>query len=75
MFRYCVLEFKGNWEKYFPLVEFAYNNSFQSRIKMASNEALYDRRLKVSPWKKILRFGLKSKLSLRFIGHMKSLKE
>ncbi|KAA3465906.1 Gag protease polyprotein [Gossypium australe] len=31
----------SNWEKYLSLVEFAYNNSFQSSIKMASYEALY----------------------------------
>ncbi|KAA3473639.1 Gag protease polyprotein [Gossypium australe] len=31
----------GNWEKYFPLVEFAYNNIFQSSINMAPYEALY----------------------------------
>ncbi|KAA3484549.1 DNA/RNA polymerases superfamily protein [Gossypium australe] len=41
MLRCCVLEFEGNWEKILPLVEFAYNNSFQSSIKMAPYEALY----------------------------------
>ncbi|KAA3461551.1 Gag-Pol polyprotein [Gossypium australe] len=29
MLRCCVLEFEGNRDKYLPLVEFAYNNSFQ----------------------------------------------
>ena len=115
---------------YIPLMEFAYNNSFQSSIGMAPYEALYGRKcrtpvcwmelnehkvigpdivkvteekvqvilerlkaasdrqksyadlkrrdityevgdkvfLKVSPWTKILRFGKKGKLSLRFIG-------
>ncbi|KAA3483854.1 DNA/RNA polymerases superfamily protein [Gossypium australe] len=43
MLRCCVLEFEGNWEKYLPLVEFAYNNSFQSSIKMAPYEALYEK--------------------------------
>ncbi|KAA3466136.1 DNA/RNA polymerase superfamily protein [Gossypium australe] len=123
-------EFEGNREKYLSLVEFTYNNSFQTSIKMASYEALYGRKfrtplywselsekqiqgvdlvretekkvkvihsyfklaldrkksyadlkrkdiefrigdqvfLKVSPWKKILRFGRKGKLSPRFIG-------
>ena len=28
MLRACVLDFKGYWVKYLPLVEFAYNNSF-----------------------------------------------
>ncbi|KAA3477786.1 reverse transcriptase [Gossypium australe] len=46
MFRCCVLEFEGNWEKYMPLVEFVYNNSYQSRIKMALYEALYGRKCK-----------------------------
>ncbi len=128
--RCCILEFEGTWERYLPLIEFAYNNSFQSSIKMAPYEALYGRKcrtplywtelsenkihgvdliketeqkvkvirdslksasdrqksyadlkrkdiefqigdkvfLKVSPWKKILRFGRKGKLSPRFIG-------
>ncbi|KAA3487590.1 DNA/RNA polymerases superfamily protein [Gossypium australe] len=44
MLRCCVLEFEGNWEKYLSLVEFVYNNSFQSSIKMASYEALYGRK-------------------------------
>ncbi|KAG8501112.1 hypothetical protein CXB51_003183 [Gossypium anomalum] len=130
MLRCCILEFNGSWERYLPLIEFAYNNSFQSSIKMAPYEALYghkcrtplfwtelseskifrvdlikdaeqkvkiireslkaasDRQksyvdlkrkdieyqvgdkvfLKVSPWKNVLRFGRKGKLSPRFIG-------
>ncbi|KAG8485758.1 hypothetical protein CXB51_019146 [Gossypium anomalum] len=105
MLRCCILEFSGLWERYLPLIEFAYNNSFQSSIKMAPYEALYGRKskvkviseslkaaadsqksyadlkrkdieyqvgdkvfLKVSPWKKVLRFGRKGKLSPRFIG-------
>ena len=130
MLRGCVLDFPESWDRYIPLMEFAYNNSYQSSIGMALYEALYGRRyrtpmcwiemnehkiigpelvkdmeekvqiiqqrlraacdrqrsyanlkrkdieyevgdkvfLKVSPWKKILRFGRKGKLSLRFIG-------
>ena len=130
MLRCCILEFQGSWEKYLSLVEFAYNNSFQTSLKMAPYEALYGRKyrtslywtelkenqihgvdltketeekvkvirdclkaasdrqksyanlkrkeiefqvedrvfLKVSPWKKVLRFGRKGKLSPRFIG-------
>ena len=44
MLRACVLDFKGSWEKYFPLVEFAYNNSYHSSIEMAPYEALYGRK-------------------------------
>ena len=39
-----VLDFKGYWVKHLPLVEFAYNNSFQASIGMASYEALYGRK-------------------------------
>ena len=44
MLRACVLDFGGNWEKYLPLAEFAYNNSHQSTIGMPPFEALYDRK-------------------------------
>ena len=44
MLRCCALEFQGNWERYLPLIEFAYNNSYQSSIKMAPYEALYGRK-------------------------------
>ena len=129
------MEFSGSWDRYIPLVEFAYNNSFQSSIGMARYEALYGRKcrtpvcwielnehkvigpdivkdteekvqvirerlkaandrqkssadlkrrniayevgdkvfLKVSSWRKILRFGKKGKLSLRFIRSYKVL--
>ncbi|KAH9763327.1 Endonuclease [Citrus sinensis] len=130
MLRTCVMEFKGNWDNYLPLMEFAYNNSYQASIEMAPYEALYGRkygtlvcwdevgeqrlfgpelvqdtnekiqlirdRLKVaqdrqksyvdkrrrelefkvgdrvfrriSPWKRVLRFGKRVKLSPRYIG-------
>ena len=44
MLRACVLDFKGFWVKYLPLVEFAYNNSFQASIGMAPYEALCGRK-------------------------------
>ncbi|KAK8554298.1 hypothetical protein V6N12_031263 [Hibiscus sabdariffa] len=126
----CVIDFRGSWEDFLPLAEFAYNNSYQASIRMALYEALYGRKcrtpicwtelydrktlgpeliqetentvrlirdrlkqafdrqkyyadrrrkdiefavgdqvfLKVSPWKKVLYFGQKGKLSPRFIG-------
>ena len=39
----CVLDFKGSWEEHLPLVEFAYNNSYQASIQMAPYEDLYGR--------------------------------
>ncbi|KAA0066793.1 DNA/RNA polymerases superfamily protein [Cucumis melo var. makuwa] len=130
MLRACVLQFKGSWDTHLSLMEFAYNNSYQSSISMAPFEALYgrpcrtpvcwievgeqnlvgpklvqvtsdniklirenlkiaqnrqksyaDKRrrdlefqigeqvfLKLSPWKGVLRFGRKGKLSPRYIG-------
>ncbi|PNX87285.1 retrotransposon-related protein, partial [Trifolium pratense] len=44
MLRACVLDLGGSWDQYLPLMEFAYNNSFQSSIQMAPFEALYGRR-------------------------------
>ena len=44
MIRACVLDFKGSWVKYLPMVEFAYNNSYQASIGMAPYDALYGRK-------------------------------
>ena len=41
MLRACVISSKGSWEKWLPLAEFSYNNSYQASIKMAPFEALY----------------------------------
>ncbi|GJW41306.1 putative reverse transcriptase domain-containing protein [Tanacetum coccineum] len=136
MLRACAINFGGNWDDHLPLVEFAYNNSYHSSIKMPPYEMLYGRKcqtsvcwkevgnrelaktnvvlattekietirerlkavqdrwksyadnrrrqiefnvgdfvmLKVSPWKGVLRFKNKGKLSPRFIGPFKILK-
>ncbi|GJU08389.1 putative reverse transcriptase domain-containing protein [Tanacetum coccineum] len=44
MLRACVIDFRNGWIKYFPLVEFSYNNSYHASIKAAPFEALYDRK-------------------------------
>jgi transposase InsO family protein len=44
MLQLCVLDFKGSWIQYIPLIEFAYNNNYHASIKMAPYEALYGRR-------------------------------
>ncbi|GJU36863.1 putative reverse transcriptase domain-containing protein, partial [Tanacetum coccineum] len=41
MLRACVLDFGKNWDRYLPLVEFSYNNSYHTSIKDAPFEALY----------------------------------
>ena len=131
-----MLDFEGGWDQHLPLIEFAYNNSYQSSIQMAPFEALYGRKcrspigwfeisdyqllgpdivqdaktkvklirerlvtaqsrqksyadnrrrelefevddhvfLKVSPFKGVMRFGKKGKLSPRYIGPFQILK-
>ena len=44
MLRGCVMEFTGSWDRYVPLIEFFYNNNYQSSIGMAPYEVLYGRR-------------------------------
>jgi hypothetical protein len=44
MLRACVISSKGSWEKWLPLAEFLYNNSYHKSIKMALFEALYGRK-------------------------------
>jgi hypothetical protein len=41
MLRMYVMDQQKHWEEFFPLVEFAYNNNYQSTIKMAPFEFLY----------------------------------
>ena len=35
------MEFRGSWDTHLPLMEFAYNNSYQARIGMVPYETLY----------------------------------
>ncbi|KAK6163775.1 hypothetical protein DH2020_000639 [Rehmannia glutinosa] len=76
MLRACMLDFGGGWERHLPLIEFAYNNSYQSTIGMAPYEALSkirDRtktaqdRLKSYAYKrrKDLQFEVKDKVFLK----------
>ena len=44
LLRACILDLQGNWDDHLPLVEFAYNNSFQASIGMTPFEALYGRK-------------------------------
>ena len=40
MLRAYVLSWKGSWEDHMPLVEFAYNNTYQASIRLAPYEVL-----------------------------------
>ncbi|KAI5349880.1 hypothetical protein L3X38_002771 [Prunus dulcis] len=130
MLRACALQFREDWDEKLPLMEFAYNNSYQASIRMSPFDALYGKRrrtpfywdevgenrlevaddvertkeqvkiirerlktaqdrqksyannrrkdlqfevgdwvfLKLSPWKGVVRFGRRGKLSPRYIG-------
>ena len=44
MFRMYVMDKPSKWEEYLHLVEFAYNNEYQTSLKMGPFEALYGRK-------------------------------
>ncbi|KAA3473902.1 DNA/RNA polymerases superfamily protein [Gossypium australe] len=46
MLRSCVIDFGTIWDKYLPLTEFAYNNSYHSSLGMSRFEGMYRRRCK-----------------------------
>ena len=39
-----MIDYSGSWDKYLPLIEFAYNNGYQASIQMSSFEGLHGRR-------------------------------
>ncbi|GKA76382.1 putative reverse transcriptase domain-containing protein [Tanacetum coccineum] len=135
MLRACVIDFGNGWDRHLPLIEFSYNNSYHTSIKVAPFEALYGRKcrshvcwaevgdvqltspeivhettdkiiqikqriqvardrqksyadkrhkplefqagdrvmLKVSPWKRVIRFGKRGKLNPSYIGPLEVL--
>ena len=48
MLKSCVIDYEGSWDRHIPLIEFVYNNSFQSSIGMVPYEALYGRKCRTS---------------------------
>nr|GEY22718.1 hypothetical protein [Tanacetum cinerariifolium] len=44
MLHACVIDFGSSWNRYMPLVEFSYNNSYHASIKAAPYEASYGRK-------------------------------
>nr|GEU77660.1 putative reverse transcriptase domain-containing protein [Tanacetum cinerariifolium] len=44
MQRACVMDFEKGWNKHLPLIEFSYNNSYHTSIKVAPFKALYGRK-------------------------------
>ncbi|KAK8609418.1 hypothetical protein V6N13_061867 [Hibiscus sabdariffa] len=65
MFRGCVIDFRGSWEDFLPLAEFAYNNSYQASIRMAPYEALYGRKCRTPIcWIELWRSGISEGISV-----------
>ncbi|KAI5317269.1 hypothetical protein L3X38_036976 [Prunus dulcis] len=59
----------GDWDEKLPLMEFAYNNSYQVSIGMSPFDALYGRQCRTPfYWDEVVRFGNRRKLSPRYIG-------
>nr|GEV14366.1 ribonuclease H-like domain-containing protein [Tanacetum cinerariifolium] len=44
----CAIDFGSSWDKYLPLAEFSYNNSYHSSIKMPPYKMLYGRKCKTT---------------------------
>nr|GEW05043.1 putative reverse transcriptase domain-containing protein [Tanacetum cinerariifolium] len=44
MMRACVIDFGKGWDRHLPLVEFSYNNSYHTSIKVSPFEDLYGRK-------------------------------
>ena len=43
MFRVCLIDFRGSWDDYLPLIEFLYNKNYHSSIGMVPFDAMYAR--------------------------------
>ncbi|GKA29202.1 putative reverse transcriptase domain-containing protein [Tanacetum coccineum] len=72
--RPCVIDFRNGWDKHLPPVEFSYNNSYHTSIKVAPFEALYGRKCR-SPicWAKGLesvRYGVSNILDTAYWGFL-----
>ncbi|CAN6725444.1 unnamed protein product [Malus baccata var. baccata] len=75
MLRSSVLQFGDAWHKRLDLMEFAYNNNYHSSIEAGERvlvgPEIVDKttqNIQLSPWKGIVRFGKKDKLSPHYIG-------
>ncbi|GKE73844.1 putative reverse transcriptase domain-containing protein [Tanacetum coccineum] len=44
MLRACMMDFRKGWDRHLPLIEFSYNNSYNTSIKAAPFKALYGRK-------------------------------
>ncbi|XP_038882194.1 uncharacterized protein LOC120073415 [Benincasa hispida] len=75
MLHVCAIEFSESWDAHLHLMEFAYDNNYQSSIGMSPFEVLYGKscRSLVASTKVVLRFRRKGKLGSRFIGPFKVL--
>ncbi|GKC30316.1 putative reverse transcriptase domain-containing protein [Tanacetum coccineum] len=47
MLRACVMDFGKGWDRHLPLIEFSYNNSYHTSIKVAPFEVLYEKIIQI----------------------------
>ncbi|GKC20145.1 putative reverse transcriptase domain-containing protein [Tanacetum coccineum] len=77
MLRAYVIDFGSGWDKHLPLAEFSYNNrkkSYADERRKTLEFKVGDKvMLKVSPWKGVVRFGKRGKISPRYIRPFKIL--
>ncbi|GJS95669.1 putative reverse transcriptase domain-containing protein [Tanacetum coccineum] len=79
----CVIDFGKGWDRHLPLVEFSYNNSYHTSIKVAPFKALRRKplefqagdkvMLKVSPWKGVIHFRKRGMLNPCYVRPFKIL--
>ena len=47
MLRACCMDYKATWSELVPLMEFTYNNSYQTTIRMAPYKTFYCRKCRL----------------------------
>ncbi|GKC49264.1 putative reverse transcriptase domain-containing protein [Tanacetum coccineum] len=75
MLHACVIDFGSSWDRHLPLVEFSYNNSYHTSIKVAPYEALYGQKCRSPVYLSEKSYADKRARSLEFeVGDMVLLK-
>nr|GEX46823.1 putative reverse transcriptase domain-containing protein [Tanacetum cinerariifolium] len=68
MLRACVIDFGSSWDKHLPSRQKSYADLKRRLTEFKVGDKVI---LKVSPWRGVIRFGKRRKLSPRFIGPFK----
>ncbi|GKE26792.1 putative reverse transcriptase domain-containing protein [Tanacetum coccineum] len=71
MLRACVIDFGGSWDRHLPLIARLLERSWGQPTNWTRVNVGDMVMLKVSPWKGVIRFGKRGKLSPRYVGPFK----